>query len=199
MSQHVDLQTIVRKSPLLSPILGNWNRVALPDAWLAAGAIAQTVWNHAFGMPPTHGINDIDIVYFDGADLSEVAEAAHATRIRNLFADLPVSIDVKNEARVHLWYKEKFGSPINPYGSVEEAIATFPTTATAVGIRPAADALDICAPFDFCAPFGLGDLLAPIVRANRRQITREIYERKVNRWRALWPGLRIESWDMAAD
>jgi len=193
MSQRVDLQTIVRKSPLLSPILGNWNRIALPDAWLVAGAIAQTVWNHAFGMPPTHGINDIDIVYFDGADLSEDAEAAHATRIRNLFADLPVSIDVKNEARVHLWYEEKFGSPIKPYASIEEAIATFPTTATAVGIRPAGDGLDIC------ATFGLGDLLAPIVRANSRQITREIYERKVNRWSAFWPGLRIEGWDMTAD
>ncbi|WP_429806788.1 nucleotidyltransferase family protein [Ensifer sp. B1-9] len=193
MSQRVDLQTIVRKSSLLSPILGNWNRIALPDAWLVAGAIAQTVWNHAFGRPPAHGINDIDIVYLDGTDLSEDAEAAHATRIRNLFADLPVSIDVKNEARVHLWYEQKFGSPIKPYASIEEAIATFPTTATAVGIRPAGDGLDIC------APFGLGDLLAPIVRANRRQITREIYERKVNRWSAFWPGLRIEGWDMTAD
>ncbi|MCY1248636.1 Nucleotidyltransferase [compost metagenome] len=72
---------------------------------------------------------------------------------------------------------------------MEEAIATFPTTATAVGIRPADDGLDIC------APFGLGDLLAPIVRANKSQITREIYEWKVNRWRALWPGLTIERWD----
>jgi hypothetical protein len=72
---------------------------------------------------------------------------------------------------------------------MEEAIATFPTTATAVGIRPAGDGLDAC------APFGLDDLLAPIVRANRSQITQEIYERKVNRWRALWPGLTIKSWD----
>ncbi len=189
MREHEELRAIVLKSPLLSPILANWERIALPDGWLVAGAIAQTVWNHAFGLPPTHGISDIDVVYFDRDDLSEEAEAAHAARIASLFAGLPVRIDVKNEARVHLWYREKFGSPIKPYSSMEEAIATFPTTATAVGIHPSSRGLDVC------APFGLGDLLAPIVRANRSQITREIYERKVDRWRALWPGLTIESWD----
>ena len=185
-----DLQTIILKCPLLVPILDRWDRIALPDAWLAAGAIAQTVWNHAFALPPTHGIGDIDIVYFDGDDLSEEAEAAHAKRIDGLFVDLPVRIDVKNEARVHLWYEGKFGAPIRPYRSTRDAIATFPTTATAVGLRPSRDRLEIC------APFGLADLLAPIVRANRSQITRAIYERKVERWRALWPGLAIESWDL---
>jgi probable phosphoglycerate mutase len=34
-----------------------------------------------------------------------------------------------------------------------------------------------------CAPFGLDDLLGLIVRPNPRQITREIYEVKVARWR----------------
>lgn len=193
MDQRADLQNIVQKSPLLVPILDCWDRVALPDAWLSAGAIAQTVWNHAFGLPPAHGISDIDIVYFEGDDLSQEAEAAHAGRIGKLFADLPVRIDVKNEARVHLWYEEKFGNPIRPYSSMEEAIATFPTTATAVGIRPSSQGLDTC------APFGLDDLLAPVVRANRSQITRAIYERKADRWRALWPGLRIERWDGQAD
>lgn len=185
-----DLQTIILKSPLLAPILDRWDRIALPDGWLAAGAIAQTVWNHAFDLPPTHGISDIDIVYFDGDDLSQEAEATHAKRIEGLFADLPVRIDVKNEARVHLWYEEKFGTPIRPYLSAEEAIATFPTTATAIGLRPSQGGLEIC------APFGLEDLLAPIVRANKSQITRAIYERKVERWRALWPGLAIERWDV---
>ncbi|WP_234822739.1 nucleotidyltransferase family protein [Ensifer adhaerens] len=197
--QHMELQAIIRKSPLLTAVLDHWNHVALPDAWLAAGAIAQTVWNHAFAMPPTHGIGDIDIVYFDGDDLSEEAEAGHAVRIGSLFAALPVRIDVKNEARVHLWYEEKFGRPIRPYASTPAAIATFPTTATAIGIRPSHDGPEVCGPetcgLEICAPFGLADLLSLVVRANKSQITREIFERKVNRWRALWPGLTIERWD----
>ncbi len=189
MSQHLGLQIIIRKSPLLAPILEHWNQIALPDAWLVAGAIAQTVWNHAFGLSPTHGISDIDVVYFDRDDLSEEAEAGHAARIGHLFFDLPVRVDVKNEARVHLWYEEKFGNPIEPYGSAEEAIATFPTTATAIGVRPSREGLEVS------APFGLADLMSLVVRANKAQITREIYERKAERWRAGWPGLKIESWD----
>ena len=96
------LQSIISESPLLFPILHDWEKLALPDCWLVAGAIAQTVWNHSFGLPATHGIADIDIGYFDPADLSESAEAEHRSRIRAAFPHLPAWIDVKNEARVHL-------------------------------------------------------------------------------------------------
>lgn len=139
------LQGIVLKSPLLSALLHDWDKIALPDAWLVAGAIAQTLWNQTFGFPPAHGINDIDIVYFDANDLSEDAEVEHSARVRRAFSDLPVWIDVKNEARVHLWYEGKFGYPIKPYTSTTDAIATFPTTATAVGVRPGSGSLENCA------------------------------------------------------
>lgn len=51
------------------------HKIPLPDSWLAAGAVTQTVWNHIFGFPPVYGIQDVDIVYFDADDLSEVSEA----------------------------------------------------------------------------------------------------------------------------
>ncbi|MFS3135178.1 nucleotidyltransferase family protein [Gluconacetobacter sacchari] len=189
--QQNGLRALISQSPLLNPVLEHWTQIALPHAWLVAGAIAQTVWNHAFGLPPDHGIDDIDIVYFD-ENLGEDAEAAHAARIERLFAGLPVRVDVKNQARVHVWYEEKFGYPIMPYRSVEQAITTFPTTATAVGVRPGNGA------FALCAPFGLSDLLAPVVRANKRQITRELYEKKTARWRGHWPDLTVIPWDQQA-
>lgn len=185
----LQLQTITLESPLLSPILRNWEKIALPDCWLVAGAVAQTVWNHAFGLPLTHGINDVDIVYFDAGDLSERAEAEHALRIRSCFSDLPVWIDVKNEARVHLWYEAKFKYSISPYTSAADAITTFPTTATAVGLRPRINGLELC------APYGISDLLGLIVRPVKKQITREIYSNKVDRWVGSWPGLKIVGWD----
>lgn len=185
----MELQAIISKSPLLSTVLDRWDQIALPDGRLVAGAIAQTVWNHAFGFAHDHGINDIDLVYFDGNDLSENAEADHSTRIRGLFSDLPVWIDVKNQARVHLWYRQKFGHSIAPYTSTDDAITTFPTTAAAIGIRPVNTRLDLY------APYGLSDLLAPLVRANKKQIGQEIYEKKIGRWRELWPDLRIIAWD----
>lgn len=186
--QFRQLQGIVLKSQMLSALLRNWEKVALPDSWLVAGAIAQTVWNHRFGFPPAHGINDIDIVYFDASDLSEDAEAEHAAGVRRAFSDLPVWIDVKNEARVHLWYEAKFGYSLKPYTSTTDAIATFPTTATAVGLCPRNGNLELC------APFGLSDLLGGIVRPNKRQIRREIYEQKVSRWVKLWPDLNVVGW-----
>ena len=135
-----------------------------------------------------HGIDDIDIVYYDANDLSEGGEAEYAARVRRTFSDLPVWIDVKNEARVHLRYEEKFGYPIKPYTSTTDAIATFPTTATAVGLCPRNGSLELC------APFGLSDLLGGVVRPNKRQIRREIYEQKVTRWIKVWPGLGVVGW-----
>lgn len=187
--QFRELQSIVLGSPLISALLGNWDKIALPDCWLVAGGVAQTVWNHASGFPSTHGINDIDIVYYDANDLSENAEAEQAARIQNAFSDLHVWIDVKNEARVHLWHEAKFGYPIEPYTSASHAITTFPTTATAVGLQSNDGVLELC------APFGLSDLLGGIVRPNKKQITREIYAQKANRWISVWPKLTVVGWD----
>jgi uncharacterized protein len=182
------LRPILARSPIVATVVDRWSQIALPDCWLVAGCLAQTVWNDAFGLPATHGISDIDLVYFDGNDLAEETEAGHATRVRALFADLGLWIDVKNEARVHLWYAEKFGNVLAPYTSTEDAITTFPTTATAIGVQPRPDGLYVF------APYGLSDLLGLIVRPNKKQITQAIYDAKVKKWQARWPGLRVVTW-----
>jgi hypothetical protein len=182
------LERIVMASPILAPIVRQWAEISLPDCWLVAGAITQTVWNDAFALEPGYGLADVDLVYFDGSDLSEGAEADHAARVRGRFSDLGVKIDVKNEARIHLWYANKFGHEISPYTSARHAITTFPTTATAIGIQPADSRLLIS------VPFGLTDLFDTVVRPNKVQVTREIYEAKVMRWRPLWPRLKIVDW-----
>jgi hypothetical protein len=188
-SFHEDLlRLVLTRSPIVTTIVDRWPQIDLPDCWLVAGCLAQTVWNDAFGLPATHGISDIDLVYFDGEDLSADTEAGHAARLRTLFADLGLWIDVKNEARVHLWYAEKFGNVLAPYVSTEDAITTFPTTATAVGVQPRVGGLHVF------APYGLSDLLGLIVRPNKKQITQAIYDAKVKKWRARWPDLRIVAW-----
>src|SRR5688572_14189628 len=110
-TMHRQLEEAVLASPLLGPVLARWHRVGLPDCWLVAGAIAQTIWNRAHELPPTHGIRDIDITYFDADDLSGQSEAEHEARINAEFASSGVRFDVKNQARVHLWYERKFGYP----------------------------------------------------------------------------------------
>jgi hypothetical protein len=186
---HEALSRVLMSSPVLAPLLARWPSIALPDCWLASGAVAQSVWNDAFGFAPDHGLSDVDLVYFDASDLSERTEARHEARLRQLFADVAHRIDVKNEARVHLWYADKFGKALAPYRSTADAISTFPTTATCVGVRPDGAGLAIT------APFGLSDLTGLIVRPNKTQISQDVYDAKVARWRPLWPGLTFIDWD----
>jgi hypothetical protein len=188
-SQAQTLARHVATSPSLTTILNRWAEIGLPDCWLAGSSIAQTVWNAAFGLPPDHGKADIDLVYFDDADLSAATEEAHEARLRACFADVGLKLDLKNQARVHLWYPDRFGLTIPPYTSAAQAIATFPTTSAGIGIRPGTQGLEIV------APCGLADLLKPIVRPNKTQITRDVYEAKLRRWKSVWPLLETVAWD----
>lgn len=188
-TRNLNLARILAGNPALSAILRAWPKIALPDGWLVAGAVAQTVWNYRLGLAPDYGLKDIDLVYFDDTDLSAESEHCHEERIRRHFGHLSVAIDVKNEARVHLWYAAKFGEAIPPYASSADAISTFPTTATAIGVRPGPHGLSVI------APYGLSDLFDLIVRPNKVQITRAVYEAKIGRWHALWPRLQMLPWE----
>jgi uncharacterized protein len=183
------LEAALRQNCSLWQILCRFDEIALPDAWLVAGALAQTVWNLSLGRPAELGIKDVDLVYFDATDLSLEAEVAQEQRLRRQFRTLPVQLDVKNEARVHLWYHRTFGYAIPPYSSTKAAIDTFPTTATSIGVRRRANR------FECYASFGLDDLFALAVRPNKAQVRAAIYEAKLARWREQWPQLTYLDWD----
>ena len=183
------LQVHLRGSAVLSECLERLGDLGLPDCYLGAGCVAQTVWNAAHDKPPAADISDYDVVYFDAGDLTEAGENEVTANVRDAMADLPVAVDVKNQARVHLWYRQRFGFDIMPYTSSEDAIATWPTTATAIGVRLAQGRPQVV------APYGLDDLLSLVVRANRVQITPEIYRSKAARWLRHWPYLKVLPWD----
>ncbi|MEO1247000.1 MAG: nucleotidyltransferase family protein [Pseudomonadota bacterium] len=185
------LESALRGNPVVSAVLDGWAELQLPSCWLVAGAVYQSYWNTAFGFAPRHGISDVDVIYFDPDDLSEEAENEHAGRVNSRHANLNMRFDVKNEARVHLWYEDRFGYPIDAYTSAESAMETFPTTMGAIGIRPDGEKLEAY------APFGFDDLLSLTVRPNKRQITRSIYTDKVRRWVSLWPQLKVVDWEDA--
>ncbi|MCL1819107.1 MAG: nucleotidyltransferase family protein [Oscillospiraceae bacterium] len=181
------LHKILCDNRLLYQIIEESQTLNLPEYYIGAGCIAQTVWNYQNGNPPLKGINDIDFVYFD-CDLSLESENMVIQTIQNKFSDCPLKIDVKNQARVHLWYGNHFGYDIAPYNSIESAINTWPTTATSVGVRLMNNR------FQVYAPFGLNDLFSQIVRPNKAKITKEIYDKKVQKWIQTWPSLTITSW-----
>lgn len=180
---------IIRKNQILEQVLRKARELPLNAYYIGAGCLSQTVWNYLSGFPLNQGIKDIDLVYFD-QDLSYQKEDRIIKLVNQLLADIPLKIDVKNQARVHLWYKEHFGYDIMPYSQLEEAVNSWPTTATAIAVR-----LDQDNNWVIYAPFGLNDLLGKIVRANKTQITKEIYHKKVERWRVIWPDLKIIPWE----
>jgi hypothetical protein len=191
-TQVAALGRLLRASPVVEPLLDALPAWGLPGCYVGAGAVVQTVWNAAHGFAPDVGVKDADVVYFDARDLSAEAEDRTESLVRSSVPSLGVAVDVTNEARVHLWYERRFGVPLEPYRSTEEAIATWPTTASSIGVRPvpggADDGLVVC------APYGLRDLFALVVRPNQTLVTEAVYTAKATRWRATWPRLTILDW-----
>lgn len=192
-------QTLIQialSNPNLSAVLEKAPELDLPNWYVGAGCIAQTYWNQVHGFPLSENITDIDLVYFDPADISYEAEDRHIQRANDLFRKVEIPVDLKNQARVHLWYEKHFGVPIEPYPSVEAAIDTWPTTATAVAITSngSMEGSTEGSTYRVYAPYGLDDLFNLVIRPNKIQITEEIYHAKVSRWQHHWPRLTILSW-----
>lgn len=161
----------------------------LPNWYLAGGAVSQTIWNDVSSMPPETGIHDYDVVYYDASDLSYEAEDAVIQKAKPIFADLRVEIEIRNQARVHLWYEKKFGTPCPPHRSVEEGIDSWISTSAMIGVR-----LEENGEWAVYAPRGLSDFFDMTVRPGTKLGAKEQYEKKVARWKGIWPGLEIVSW-----
>ena len=86
------------------------------------------------GVADAH-VNDYDIFYFDGGDMSYAAEDAVIQRGRALFDDLGAPLEIRNQARDHLWYAARFGAPCSPIPSSAAAISRFLIHSTCVGMR----------------------------------------------------------------
>lgn len=181
------LERILVRNEVIESILRIAPKLQMPNWYLGGGCIAQTVWNMLHGFDMNHGIKDYDLVYFY-PDLSHDEEEDYINEGKELFKNIPV--EIKNEARVHLWYEKSFGYSIRPYESIEDAINSWPTTATCVAVRYNDENQ-----FVVYAPYGLNDLLGMIVRPNKSQITKKIYLKKVERWKKVWHNLKIVSWD----
>jgi len=161
----------------------------LPGWYLVAGCLSQTVWNVVTGQAPEAGILDYDLVYFDGSDLSWDGEDAVIRTGETVFAGLPAPVQIRNQARVHLWYEEKFGRPCPPHESTEAAIDTYEATTACLGVRVEADLQ-----WRIYAPYGLADVFNLVVRPNPVLAPRHVYEAKTARWKRQWPTLSIMSW-----
>lgn len=188
-TQRAALVQIMRSQPELMDVLEGLRALALPDPLLTSGAIYNTVWNHLTGRPALTGVNDIDIFYFDGSDLSWGAEDKVIRALEVRFAHLPVPVQVRNQARVHLWFEQKFGNPFTPLTSSSEMLGRYASKTHAVGARLLADG-----EIEVFAPFGLDDMFSFRMVPNPVLNNRIAHNKKGERALTFWPELTLVPW-----
>ncbi|MEI9889584.1 MAG: nucleotidyltransferase family protein [Caulobacteraceae bacterium] len=187
MTDEERLIGILRASPTLVRVMEGLRDLALPDWRLVSGCLYQTAWNALTGRGPDYGLKDYDAVYFD-PDTAYEAEDVHIKRAAAAFeAPLGAMVEVRNQARVHLWFEQKFGEPYAPLTRTDEALERFVCPAFAVGARLEADGC-----ITLAAPFGLDDLFAMRLRPNpRRPINPAGFARICASAQGRWPELTV--------
>jgi hypothetical protein len=106
------LREVLSRNDVLLDVLARTATLDLPGWYLTAGCLFQTVWNVVTDRPPTDGIKDYDVFYFDDGALSWEAEDRAIQAGREAFAGVPAEVEIRNEARVHLWYEERVRGPV---------------------------------------------------------------------------------------
>jgi len=183
---------LVLRNPINRALLDQGSCLGVADGWLTAGAVFQTVWNCLDGRDPGAGISDYDLFYFDAADRTWEREAAVISRAAMVFSDVNARVEIRNEARVHVWYEEHFGVPARPFASsrdASDAIDHFASTTCCYAVSRNA-----AGQFEVYAPHGFTDLFDQRVRPNPVLAPREVYEKKTARWRQEWTELIVDPW-----
>jgi len=95
-------------------------------------------------------------------------------------------VEVRNQARVHLWYPKKHGLPYPALHCSTQGIDRFLMKNTQVGIHRTPSGHDVY------APNGFDDIAKMIVRPNHgANFSAVNYEAKVARWKTLWPEITV--------
>jgi hypothetical protein len=181
------LTAILCATPPLMRVLSVARGLCLPDWLVFSGAVYQPVLNHLTGRPLDFGIKDYDLGYFDASDLSYEAEDEVIRQVRAAFDEpLRSMVEVRNQARVHLWFETKFGEAYGPLSSTAEALERFASATFAVGVRLESDDR-----LHIEAPFGLADLFALRLRPNPRRKTVGFVRASAD-LRRRWPEVVVE-------
>lgn len=157
-----------------------------PDWLVGAGVIRNLVWDYLHGYSQPNLPRDIDVAFFDAANLSLERDAEVTAQ---LTAVLPSVVwEATNQAAVHLWYADQFGKIVPPLSSAAEAIATWPETATCTAVRLLPDdSLQVV------APFGLDDLFQMVLRRNPARVTQAQFQQRLcdKEIRQKWPRVQV--------
>ena len=169
-------------NPINAEISARLPELGLSQCMLTAGCLFQAVWNHQSQRPPEWGVKDYDVFYFDD-DLSWEAENEVIQSGQRLFRDLDVNIEIKNQARVHLWYGQRFGGDYPKLESARDGIDRYLIAGTCIGLDVETG--------EVYAPNGLADTEHGLLRINPGNPKPVLFDQKAKSYQARWPWLRI--------
>jgi hypothetical protein len=180
---------MVKASPDLMAMLNAAHQLHLGSWAIAAGAIRNLVWDELHGFAVRTPLQDIDLVFYDQRlNREEESVLIHVTQ-QKLQQDYPVANwDLVNQASVHLWLQQFNEAKVQAFASLEEGIASWPETATCVGVY-----LDAQQQIQVLAPHGLEDLFSLRVRHNTTRVSKATYLARLQakNFLARWPRLQI--------
>lgn len=180
------LAKILRSDPGLMRVLQTARGLDLPDWRVFSGAVYQSVWNALTGRPAGYGRKDYDLGYFD-PDTGWDAEDVVIRRVAAAFDEpFRTEVEVRNQARVHLWFRDRFGEDYEPLPDTDAALERFVAPAFAVGVRLERDDR-----ISVAAPFGLEDVFDMTLRPNPRRLPAKGWERAVAGVRSRWPEVTV--------
>ncbi len=110
--------------------------------------------------------------YFD-SDLSWEAENEVINSAQRLFQDLEVNVEIKNQARVHLWYSQRFGGDYPQLQSAKDGIDRYLISATCIGLNVETG--------EVYAPNGLADTEQGLLRINPKNPKPDLFDQKAKK------------------
>jgi hypothetical protein len=172
---------LLRRDSFRMDCLKAARQLQLQDYYLAAGFLRNAIWDHLHGLSEMTPLNDIDLVFFDPADLSTETEQQLCFQ---LYQRLPcANWEVRNQARMHVLQGHA------PYQNTAEAIAQWVEIPTCVGVR-----LELDDSLSFCAPYGLEQNWSLDLKLNLQNPRPELFAQRLQQknWLTLWPKLQLK-------
>ena len=175
----------IQMDPEMMEVLAIIRDLDLADAWLAAGAVRNFIWNQLSGKPGFDVTTDLDLVFYD-PEISYEETQQIEQELKRTYPQY--AWEVKNQVYMH-----QHSPGTAPYRSACDAVSKYPEQCTAIAVR-----LTPNQELELFTPYGLGELEQMIVQPTphfredpeRLAVYRERMAKKD--WLQKWPSLEVK-------
>lgn len=180
-----DIIRLIQKDSWMMEVLTATESLGLPDWWIGAGFVRNKVWN-VLHQTDELTTKDIDVIYFDKADISKETEKGYENVLDKLLPSK--NWTVKNMARMHLVNGDQ---DQREYFDSIDGFSHWPETVTCVAVKKVGEKLILE------APYGIDDIVNLQVRPNIKYPSPTTYTRRIREkdWKDIWPKLRFFDFD----